>query len=101
MSETNKPLRRLSNGLQIFENEKFGKVRVVMKDDEPWFVAKDVCDCLELGNSREAISRLDEDEKGVVLNDTPGGTQNHSIISEAGLYSLVLGSRKPEAGVVK
>jgi len=101
MSETNKPLRRLSNGLQIFENEKFGKVRVVMRDSEPWFVAKDVCDCLEIGNSSDAISRLDEDEKGVVLNDTPGGTQNHSIISEPGLYSLVLGSRKPEAGAVK
>jgi len=97
MSETNKPLRRLSDGLQIFENERFGKIRVVMKDSEPWFVAKDVCDCLEIGNSSDAISRLDEDEKGVVLNDTPGGTQNHSIISEPGLYSLVLGSRKPEA----
>jgi len=90
MSET-------KNGLQIFENERFGKVRVVMRDGEPWFVAKDVCDCLELGNSREAISRLDEDEKGVISNDTPGGTQDMSIISEAGLYSLVLGSRKPEA----
>jgi len=90
MSET-------TNGLQVFENNRFGKVRVVMRGGEPWFVAKDVCDCLKIGNSREAISRLDEDEKGVVLNDTPGGTQNHSIISEPGLYSLVLGSRKPEA----
>lgn len=81
----------------MFENEKFGKVRVVTRDNEPWFVAKDVCDCLELGNSRQALERLDEDEKGVISTDTPGGTQNMSIISEPGLYSLVLSSRKPEA----
>jgi len=73
-------LVKVENGLQVFENEKFGKVRVVMKGDEPWFVARDVCDCLELGNSREAISRLDEDEKNTVsLNDgTPG---NPNIIN--------------------
>jgi len=88
MSET-------KNGLQIFENERFGKVRVVMRDGEPCFVAKDVCDCLEIGNSREAISRLDEDEKNTVsLNDgTPGnpniinpdvGGRGTLIISEEG-----------------
>jgi len=86
------------NGLQVFESEKFGKVRVVMKDDEPWFVAKDVCDCLELRNSRDAISRLDEDEKNTVgLTDGTPGNPNITIVSEPGLYSLVLGSRKPEA----
>jgi len=58
------------NNLQVFENKEFGNVRVVEKDSEPWFIAKDVCDILEIKNSRDAISRLDDDEKGVVLNDT-------------------------------
>lgn len=85
------------NELKIFEKEEFGPVRVVMKDGEPWFVAKDVCDCLELGNPRTSIALLDDDEKGVHTVDTPGGSQEMSVISEAGLYSLILRSRKPEA----
>jgi len=56
MSET-------TNGLQVFENNRFGKVRVVMRGGEPWFVAKDVCDCLELGNVSQALDGLDDDEK--------------------------------------
>lgn len=61
----------MNNQLQIFENAEFGKVRVIMKEGEPWFVGKDVCDCLELSNSRMALERLDEDEKGVSLIYTP------------------------------
>ena len=68
---------------------------------EPWFVAKDVCECLDIGNSRDAVAALDEDEKGVDSIDTPGGAQEMSIISEAGLYSLILRSRKPEAKAFK
>lgn len=60
-------------------------------------MAKDVCECLDIGNSRDAVAALDEDEKGVDSIDTPGGAQEMSIISEAGLYSLILRSRKPEA----
>ena len=89
------------NELKIFENAAFGAVRVVMKDGEPWFVAKDVCECLDLGNPRTSIALLDEDEKGVHTVDTPGGPQEVSIISEAGLYSLILRSRKPEAKAFK
>jgi len=93
MSET-------KNGLQIFENERFGKVRVVMRDSEPWFVAKDVCDCLELGNVSQALDGLDDDEKQQletnIINPDVGG-RGTLIISEPGLYSLVLRSRKPEA----
>lgn len=87
--------------IQIFKNEQFGEVRTVAKDGEPWFVAKDVCGALEIANSNDAISRLDEDEKGVVLTDTLGGKQKTAIVSEAGLYTLVLGSRKPEAKAFK
>ena len=49
------------------------QVRTAVIDGQPWFVAKDVCDILELGNVAQAVSRLDEDEKGVTLNDTPDG----------------------------
>lgn len=83
--------------LQIFQNNVFGQVRVVEQDGEPWFVAKDVCNCLELSNSRKALSRLDDDEKGVTLSDTLGGKQEMATVNEYGLYSLVLSSRKPEA----
>lgn len=64
---------------------------------EPWFVAKDVCDILGITNSRDAMSPLDDDEKGVANTDTPGGRQNVSIVSEPGLYVLIGKSRKPEA----
>jgi len=86
----------MTNALQVFDfNE--NAVRVIMKDDQPWFVAKDVCDALEIANSRDAISSLDDDEKGVAKSDTLGGTQNMNIINESGLYSLVFKSNKPEA----
>ena len=88
-------------GINIFEREEFGTVRVVDVNGEPWFVAKDVCECLELGNPRTSIALLDEDEKGVHTMDTPGGQQEMSIVSEAGLYSLILRSRKPEAKAFK
>ena len=86
------------NKLQIFKNNQFGNVRIVMKDQEPWFVAKDICNCLEINNSRQALIRLDDDEKSsVILNDGTPGNPEKSIVNEYGLYSLVLSSRKPEA----
>lgn len=89
------------NELQIFTNDTFGEVRTVVKDNEPWFVAADVCRALELTNNRMAVDRLDEDEKDVSSIDTLGGAQSVTIINEPGLYSLVLGSRKPEARAFK
>ncbi|MCQ5364752.1 BRO family protein [Anoxybacillus salavatliensis] len=73
------------------------QVRTVVQSGEVLFVGKDVCDVLEIKNSRDALGRLDEDEKGVVLIDTPGGKQQMLCVNEAGLYSLILTSRKPEA----
>ena len=65
---------------------------------EPWFVAKDVCSVLELNNVSQALTRLDDDEKSsITLNDGTPGSPNKSIVSESGLYALVLASRKPEA----
>lgn len=77
-------------------------VRCVMRDDQPWFVAADVCAALEHGNVSQALSRLDEDEKMTLTIDEGhsgqrGGAQFLNIVSEPGLYSLVLTSRKPEA----
>ena len=88
-------------GAQVFSSPEFGSVRVVMQDNEPWFVAADVCKALEIGNTSQALSRLDSDEKGIISNDTPGGKQEMTTVSEPGLYSLVLSSRKPEAKAFK
>jgi prophage antirepressor-like protein len=68
-------------------------VRVVMKAGEPWFVAKDVCNCLGITNHHDAIRRLDDDEKsGVGITDPHGREQKTRIISESGLYALILRS---------
>ncbi len=72
-------------------------VRIIMIRDEPWFVATDVCRVLEIGNASRAVSRLDDDEKGVTTSNTLGGRQELAIVSEAGLFSLILTSRKAEA----
>lgn len=87
--------------LQAFTNTEFGEVRTMMRDGEPWFVAADVCRALDIKNNRDAVERLDDDEKGVVSTDTHGGIQTVTIINEPGLYALVLGSRKPEAKAFK
>lgn len=94
-------LRIPENQLTSFSHETFGSVRTLIKDGEPWFVAADVCSALDIRNNRDAVSRLDEDEKGVASTDTPGGEQQMSIVNKPGLYSLVLGSRKPEAKAFK
>ncbi|WP_416999391.1 Bro-N domain-containing protein [Alistipes finegoldii] len=87
--------------LSIFQHPDFGTVRNVVIKGEPWFVAKDVCDILELTNSRKATAGLDDEEKGVTISDTPGGQQSLTIVNESGLYSLILQSRKPQAKAFK
>jgi anti-repressor protein len=77
-----------------YEDQAF---RVIEHEGEPWFVAADVSRVLKIKNSRDAVARLDEDEKGVVTTDTLGGNQEVVIVNESGLYSLILTSRKPEA----
>ena len=85
---------------KIFEHPEFGKVRTVMIDGEPWFAAADVCNALDIRNPSQAISRLDEDEKIITLISNEGnqrGNPNVAVVNEPGLYTLILGSRKPEA----
>lgn len=92
----------MENNIQVFQNQEFGELRTVVRGGEPWFVAKDVCDILEIQNHKDAIKRLDDDEKsGVVLTDPHGRPQETNCVSESGLYSLVLGSRKPQAHAFK
>jgi len=85
------------NNIQVFTNQHFGQVRIVMRDGDPWFVAADVCRALDVGNISQAVSRLEQDEIHIILNDTNRGKRSMAVVSEPGLYALVLGSRKPEA----
>jgi prophage antirepressor-like protein len=84
------------NNLKMF-NYSGLLVRVVLVGNEPWWVLRDVCDVLGISNSRDVSARLDDDEKGVDLIDTLGGTQQTTIINESGLYSVILRSDRPEA----
>lgn len=72
-------------------------IRVQLINGEPWFVAKDICQILEIEKHRDAVSRLDDDERGSVVVDTLGGSQKMTAVSESGLYLLIFQSRKPEA----
>lgn len=84
------------SNIQIF-NYNSVEVRTIQNDGEPWFVLKDVCNVLHIGNSRDVVARLDQDEKGVGQIDTLGGKQEMTIINESGLYNVILRSDKPEA----
>lgn len=83
------------NELKIFQNSEFGEIRTITKNNEPWFVAIDVCNALDLKNPTVSVGRLDEDE---VTKFNLGGLSGESnIVSEYGLYNLILASRKKEA----
>jgi prophage antirepressor-like protein len=83
-------------------NPEFGQVRSICIDGEPWFVAADVCKALEIGNSTNALKRLDDDEQALYsIKGLSRGNETANIVNEPGLYSLILGSRKPEAKAFK
>lgn len=84
--------------LKVFEYEEKRPFRIIDRDGEPWFVLADVCRECGIANPRDAASRLDDDEKdGVGITDAIGREQRQTIISESGLYSLILSSRVPGA----
>lgn len=112
--------------LKIFTHETFGNIRAIERNGLPWFVAKDVCKCLELENVSQALASLDEDEKNsinpniisadvgfdkmmeaanvpmhAVIPEAGRGGRPLALVSEPGLYSLILRSRKPEAKAFK
>ena len=84
------------NELQIF-NYGENNIRTVKINNEPWFVLRDVCKILELGNVSRVAARLDEDEKGFTQINTLGGEQKIGVVNESGLYNVILRSDKPEA----
>lgn len=91
----------MNKDIQLFDHPEFGSVRVVMYGGEPWFVGKDVCDCLGTA-TKDIPAILDEDERDVdSIEDVAGRVQSMVVVSEPGLYSLILRSRKPEARAFK
>ena len=85
--------------IQIFKHEKFGDIRTINKDSEPWFVGKDVAEVLGYRLARKALYDHveDDDKKGVPIQNPLGGKQEMTIINESGLYSLILSSKLPQA----
>jgi anti-repressor protein len=82
--------------VQIFNYEE-KEIRTITIEGEPWFVAKDICDILELENPSQALTRLDEDEKNTIILNEGIGNPEKSIVNESGFYKLVLRSDKPKA----
>jgi len=72
-------------------------VRIVMVDNVPWFVAKDVCAVLELSDVSMSVSKLDDDEKLIQKIFVSGQNRDVVVVNESGLYTLILRSNKPEA----
>lgn len=92
----------VKNELAVFNFNGQNQVRTIVQNGEPWFVAKDICDILELGNVSQALSTLDSDEKMTITNNDShsgerGGAQSYLAVNESGLYTLVFKSRKPQA----
>ena len=88
------------NNFQPFSNPEFGTIRTIVKDNDVWFVGKDIAEALGYSNTRDAVARHvdDEDKTSVVISD--GGSNYKSkttFINESGLYSLVLSSKLPNA----
>jgi len=98
--KTQQNLPAVKNELQLF-NYGDSPVRAIEQNGEFWFVAKDVCDALELTNPTEAIKSLDDDEKNTLRisegNQNQRGNPNFNVISESGLYALIMRSNKPAA----
>lgn len=90
-----KELLETKNEIEIFNNEEFGQIRTIVIDGEPWFVAVDVCNVLEIKNPSDALNKQLEDFERARFNLGRQGEAN--IISESGFYTLVLRSRKPIA----
>lgn len=86
------------NNIQLFNNPEFGQIRTITDNDGIYFVGKDVAQALGYSNQRDALARhVDDEDKGVMKLDTPGGVQDVTTINESGLYSLVLSSKLPSA----
>lgn len=102
------------DAIRLFEDKGF-KVRVIMRAGIPWFVANDACDCLAIVNTSDALADLDDDDKLKLTKDeldtlvsnegikcsVDSRVQSLNLVSESGLYELIMQSRKPEAKAFK
>lgn len=91
------PNQQSNSTLSVFQFDNETPVRVVTKENEPWWVVADVATVLGFKNFHSSLALLDEDEKGLHTVDTPSGVQEMSVVNESGLYSLILRSRKEAA----
>lgn len=88
----------MENNIITKTNDMFGELKIVMIDNDPWFVGKDVAEKLGYKEPRSAVSKkVDLEDRGVSKMATPSGVQEMTIINESGLYSLILSSKLPEA----
>jgi anti-repressor protein len=86
------------SAVELFTYPETGQpIRTVALHGEPWFVAKDACDVLGISKHRDAVAGLDPDERASTAVDTLGGRQAMSVVSEPGLYALMMISRSPKA----
>ena len=113
-SSNSQELPNASSALKLFENPQF-RVRVIMRLGDPWFVASDACDGLALSNASKALADLDDDDKLKLTKDeldtltssegikcsVDSRVQSLNLVSESGLYDLIMQSRKPEAKAFK
>lgn len=88
-----------TTAITTFNNEEFGNVRTLTIDGEPWFVGKDIAECLGYSRSTKAVSNHvdEEDIDGIPIQDSIGRMQNTPIINESGVYSLILSSKLESA----
>lgn len=88
-----------TTAITIFNNEEFGNVRTLTINGEPWFVGKDIAECLGYSRSTKAVSdHVDEEDiDGIQIQDSIGRMQNTPIINESGVYSLILSSKLESA----
>ena len=98
LSKSNKRRDNMNNELMVFQNQKFGEVRSLMINDEPWFVSKDIASILGYKDTSGALKKhvLEEDKLSRHFDDS-GQNRNMYIINESGLYSLILSSKLPNA----
>lgn len=87
----------MNNELQIYKFAPGMNLPTVVIDGEPWYVAKDVCASLNFRDASNATRGLSSDKKITGKVSTLGGSQSQTLISESGLYMLILRSNKPEA----
>ena len=86
-----------NNNIEVFSYQDSTVRTLTDEHGEVWFVAKDVCDVLEISDYHQAVETLDDDERGRYSIPTPGGMQSMTTINEPGLYKLIFKSRKPSA----